>query len=217
MSFFRAIRNKPWDHKGEVASAIAGDMMSVSMSPQQLALNFFLGVASVLFALFGIAYFMRMEVDTSSPLFCGAGYWETLKEPDLLWLNTSVLILASGVIEWTKREAIAGRLLATKIGLIAGACLTLAFLYGQSAAWASLTNGGYFVDSTPASSFFYLLTGLHALHVIGGLWVWLSATLSAFLDREDPRKIGETVRLCAIYWHYLLVLWLGLFVLFLNT
>jgi cytochrome c oxidase subunit 3 len=217
LRFIRAILNKPWDHQGEMASAISGDMMSVSTSPQQLALNLFLAVASVLFALFGIAYFMRMAVDTSSPLFCGAGYWEVLQEPDLLWLNTGVLVLTSGVIEWTKRESRANRLLATKIGLSVGALLTLAFLYGQSAAWGILHQSGHLVDSSAASSFFYLLTGLHALHVIGGLWVWLSATMSAFLDRDEPQRIGETVRLCAVYWHYLLLLWALLFTLFLNT
>ena len=217
MRFLKAILNKPWDHQGEAASAIAGDMMSVSTSPQQLALNLFLAVASVLFALFGVAYFMRMEVDTSSPFFCGAGYWEVLQEPDLLWLNTGILVLTSGVIEFTKRESRANRSLATKIGLSVGALLTLAFLYGQSAAWGILHENGHLVDSTAASSFFYLLTGLHALHLIGGLWVWLSATMSAFLDRDEPNQVSETVRLCAIYWHYLLLLWVGLFALFLNT
>ena len=206
MRFLKAILNKPWDHQGEAASAIAGDMMSVSTSPQQLALNLFPAVASVLFALFGVAYFMRMEVDTSSPFFCGAGYWEVLQEPDLLWLNTGILVLTSGVIEFTKRESRANRSLATKIGLSVGALLTLAFLYGQSAAWGILHENGHLVDSTAASSFFYLLTGLHALHLIGGCgfgflprclrsWIVMNRTRSARLS-GSVQSIGTTCCFC---------------------
>ncbi|MDB4021497.1 cytochrome c oxidase subunit 3 [Litorivicinus sp.] len=217
MSFFRSLLLKPWNYEGQETSAIAGDMAGLGSAPQQIALVIFLSVVTVLFSLFGVAYFMRMAVDTSSPLFCGAGYWEVLNEPKILWLNTGILIFTSGVIEWTRREAGLGRGGLVKLGLVFGAVLTLAFLYGQSVAWRELNQSGYMVNSNAATSFFYLLTGLHALHVIGGLWVWFSTTATAFFDETDPVRLSPTIKLCAIYWHFLLILWVLLFVLFLNT
>jgi heme/copper-type cytochrome/quinol oxidase subunit 3 len=98
LSFFRSLLLKPWNYEGQETSAIAGDMAGLGSAPQQIALVIFLSVVTVLFSLFGVAYFMRMAVDTSSPLFCGAGYWEVLNEPKILWLNNGILIFNSWVI-----------------------------------------------------------------------------------------------------------------------
>jgi cytochrome c oxidase subunit 3 len=84
------------------------------------------------------------------------------------------------------------------------------------AAWDQLASSGYFAIGNPANGFFYALTGAHALHLIGGL-VALSRTVSRLWHHRDMESIKLGVELCAVYWHYLLVVWLILFGLLLTT
>ena len=84
-----------------------------------------------------------------------------------------------------------------------------AFLGGQLWVWQQLVNLGYYVSGNPANSFFYLLTGLHGLHLLGGLVAWCRTTIKAW--RGVPaQQFSSSVDLCAMYWHYLLGLWLVL-------
>ncbi len=105
---------------------------------------------------------------------------------------------------------------ATRGSLVAAGALTLAFLAGQIWAWQQLGASGYFMSSNPANSFFYLITALHGLHMLGGLWVWGKATYKVFAGVE-PGRISLSVELCTIYWHYLLLIWLALFGVLLST
>ena len=92
------------------------------------------------------------------------------------------------------------------------------FLVGQVAFWNFLTSRGFFADSNPANAFFFLLTGLHALHVVGGLVAWIAATVRLSRERRQPTEEGLaltklSIELCATYWHFLLVVWMLLFAL----
>ena len=80
-------------------------------------------------------------------------------------------------------------------------------MVGQLVAWRQLGAAGYFLATNPANTFFYLLTALHGLHVFGGL-VALGRTGERCGGGDDVRL---SVELCAIYWHFLLVVWLLLF------
>lgn len=170
----------------------------------------FIGVVSMLFFLFSVAYLMRMA----------AGDWVVLPAPPWqLWCSSALLAL--GCLTWhlaaraaRNAEAMAlspGRPAHTPHGALVGAaCVaSLAFLAMQLWAWQAM-RVNYPVAANPSNSFFYLLTGLHGVHVIGGLLavalVWLRA------------RGSEAIALCARYWHFLLVLWLALFgLLFLVT
>ena len=77
-------------------------------------------------------------------------------------------------------------------------------------------NNGYILSSNPANAFFYLLTAAHALHILGGLWVW-SKTVFKLQNKVEVYKVRTAVELCAIYWHFLLLVWLVLFALLLST
>ena len=123
-------------------------------------LGVFLAVAGSLFALFGSAYMMRMHMATD---------WRPLPLPGLLWLNTGVLIASSAALQWSWMAARRGRVEGMRAGLLAGGALALAFLAGQLAAWRQLDAAGYFLASNPANSFFYLITAVHGLHMLGGL------------------------------------------------
>jgi len=75
---------------------------------------------------------------------------------------------------------------------------------------------GYFAATNPANAFFFLVTALHAVHLLGGLVAWVRT--SAKLRRGDALdKVRLSVELCTIYWHFLLIIWLLLFVLLLFT
>jgi cytochrome c oxidase subunit 3 len=87
---------------------------------------------------------------------------------------------------------------------------------GQLRAWQILVSEGYSMDSNPASAFFFLLTALHGIHLMGGLWVWTLTTVKAFYGR-DLGDLRLSIELCAQYWHYLLILWLLLFALLKAT
>src|SRR5437764_14242744 len=97
-------------------------------------------------------------------------------------------------------------------GVIAGGLFAFTFLVGQSFAGQQLNAEGYFLATNPANAFFYLLTGLHGLHLLGGL-VALALTADKVWQGVELVQVRLSVRLCAIYWHFLLLLWLVLFTL----
>jgi cytochrome c oxidase subunit III len=99
---------------------------------------------------------------------------------------------------------------------------TVVFLLGQLWAWQLLAATGLYSAATPAYAFFVLLTGIHALHLIGGLGVLARAALKIWrgfgnLDVVAADRLRLSVELCTVYWHFLLIVWIGLFWLLLST
>ncbi|TGV65817.1 cytochrome-c oxidase, partial [Mesorhizobium sp. M00.F.Ca.ET.158.01.1.1] len=107
-------------------------------------------------ALFTSAYFMRMTVSD----------WQPLPLPRLLWFNTGVLILSSVALQCASVAARRGQVDMVRLGLVTAGLTALAFLIGQLMAWRQLTDDGYLLSSNPANSFFYLITGMHGLHIL---------------------------------------------------
>jgi cytochrome c oxidase subunit III len=106
----------------------------------------------------------------------------------------------------------ANQLSSSRTRVIAGVCalgMALAFLASQLWAWKSLGALGYDLAGNPANSFFYMMTALHALHLVGGLFAWVRT--NALARGEELQRLDLNVTLCAIYWHFLLVVWLVLF------
>lgn len=199
----QSINVQPW-----VAEANAQDVHGsvLSRPAAKTALVVFLAVATSLFALFVSAYAMRMHL----------GDWNSLPEPKLLWWNTGVLVVTSAAMHWTVVAAKRGDPGGVKNGLIATGVLTFAFLVGQLVVWQELKDAGHYLTSNPANEFFYLLTAVHGLHVVGGLVAWGRTTAKVWRG-IDVAKVRLSVELCAIYWHFLLLVWLVLFALLLST
>jgi len=187
---------KPWL---EVGAEFPGTG-ALSLPAATIGLGVFLAVVGSLFALMISAYFMRSH---------GAD-WSPLPAPMLLGLNTGVLILSSAALQWAQVAARRGQIDNVKVGLFAAGVSALAFLAGQLLAWQQLNTQGYFLASNPANAFFYLLTGLHGLHLLGGL-VALALTADKVWQGFELGQVRLSVRLCAIYWHFLLLLWFVLF------
>jgi cytochrome c oxidase subunit 3 len=90
--------------------------------------------------------------------------------------------------------------------------LGLAFLFGQWTAWQQLAANGFYVATTPSSSFVYLLTGAHAAHLLGGVLALFIAGVASLLHRSLKTR-SIVVDVTAWYWHFMAVLWIYIFCL----
>lgn len=178
----------------------------LSLPKAKLGLWVFLAVVTALFSLIIIAYVVRM----------GLGDWRPVPVAPLLWLNTLLLVASSVAMQWAAIAAGRGRTGGVKAGLACAGVFAWAFLAGQLWAWRQLDALGYFVAANPASAFFYLITALHGLHLLGGLAAWTKTTAGVWHGQSTAR-VRLRIELCALYWHYLLALWLVLFALILFT
>lgn len=193
----QSINVEPW-----VARAGAHDVHDAVLArpPAKIALGVFLAVATSLFALFVSAYAMRIQF----------GDWRPLPEPRLLTWNTAVLAFSSLAMQWTVVAARRGRADHVRTALAGSGALALMFLLGQVLVWKQLNDAGFFVASSAATGFFYLLTAVHGVHVLGGLVAWTRSALRAW-RRVPIERLRLGLELCAIYWHFLFVVWLVLF------
>jgi cytochrome c oxidase subunit 3 len=132
-------------------------------------------------------------------------YWDPIPLPKTLWLSTALIIASSATFEAARRTFRRGRWRVAGRLFQVTASLGTAFLASQLTAWRELVQHGAFLAENPHSSFFYLFTGLHAAHLIGGL-------IAMFIIVLGRNKRREQVDVIAYYWHFLLVLWIALFV-----
>ena len=192
----QSINVQPW-----VAQASAQDVHggALSQPAAKTALVVFLAVATSLFALFISAYAMRIHFLD----------WSPLPQPRLLTLNSVNLVLASIAMQWTVVAARRGDVRAVRTGLFAGGILTIGFVVGQLVVWKQLSDAGFYLATSAATGFFYLLTAVHGLHVLGGLVAW-GRTSAAAWRGVSVHKLRLGIELCAIYWHFLLVVWVVL-------
>ncbi len=202
----QSVNTKPWEASAHYASSEDFSGRSLPQPNAKLGLFVFITVVTSLFALFISAYLMRMEL----------GDWRPLPDPDLLWLNTGVLILSSIALQWALIAAKREQVDSMRNALLAGGFFAFVFIGGQLLAWQQLVDAGYYAHSNPANAFFYLITGLHALHLLGGVVAWGMTTIKVLRGTEVAR-VRLSVELCAVYWHFLLVLWMILFGLMLST
>ena len=196
MSLIARLTEKSWEPESD------RDDLSERPSAGAVGLSVYAGVACVMFSLLVAAYMMRMGLH--SAMGHAGDDWVSMPDPPLLWINSAVLAGSSIAWEIARR---AGRDKAVQAS-IAGAALGLCFLIGQWLLWRHYQADGYYLSNNPANAFFYLLTALHALHIIGGL-----VAAGWALAARNLRHI----RLTALYWHFLLLIWVLLAGLLVST
>ncbi|HKS55699.1 MAG TPA: cytochrome c oxidase subunit 3 [Steroidobacteraceae bacterium] len=210
----RKLSAKPWEAQAASPNgALAGDE-EPRWPAARVGLWVFLAVITSLFGLFVSAYYMRLSGHHGSG---PATDWVQLSEPPVLWLNSILLIAASIAMQVSRRLIRTGSVDRSRNALLAGGLLTLAFLGGQFYAWVQVRESEFFSPLNPAVAFFYLLTAVHGLHLLGGLYVWgrtLARTRRPDIEAIDVRL---SIELCSVYWHFLLLVWLGLFAVMLST
>lgn len=192
------LMSKPWLEAGPVTAF--PETEAPATHPAKIGLGVFLGVVGALFALLIGAYLMRMAYAD----------WQAPPVPRVLWLNTGMLALASLAMHCAVVAAHGRQLANLRLALFTASLTSLAFLAGQLQAWRDLADQGYFVTVNAAVSFFYLLTAMHGLHILGGLVALGRTNIRAWRGGGTAGLVLST-ELCATYWHALLVVWLVLF------
>jgi cytochrome c oxidase subunit 3 len=210
LNIFRTLGQKPWlaqpvGHQPEAQA---------SGTPGRTALRFFLGVVSIFFFLFILTFLSRSTYPDFEAL---AGQpWQPLYDPWQLWLNTAALGLASVAMQWGVITSRNSRFNSTLIAIVLGSGFSLLFLFGQLWVWQDLTSMGYYVASNPANSYFYVFTAMHGLHLIGGIAALGGVTMRLWRG-ATPEKTAVSMKLCATYWHFMLLVWLVLFSLLVSS
>jgi cytochrome c oxidase subunit III len=205
-SFFKLITQKPWE-SSQAAIDNDHDGTTLSVSKAKLGVRTIMVVSTIIFSLFVISYSDRMLIHD----------WKSLPEPWLLWINTIILILTSFIFHKAKILSEQNQFEKAKNSLLVVGFLTFAFVTGQLLVWQYFVNLGQYASTNPANAFFYALTALHGLHILGGLYYWAKVTTQLFKKNYNVSKIKHNIELCAIYWHFLLIVWFVLFGLMLAT
>jgi cytochrome c oxidase subunit 3 len=198
------LTSKPWLEQGPAGEPTGTGVSSVPIA--KVGLGVLLAAIGSLFALFISAYFMRMQLAD----------WRPVPKPTLLWINTGVLMLSSAALQWAQAMADRNKVRSVRIALLGAGAAALLFIAGQVVAWRQLGEAGYFLTSNPASSFFFLITALHGLHMLGGLAALGRNIIRAWQGRDLP-KLRLGLDLCSLYWDFLLLMWLVLFGLLLLS
>tara|TARA_Y100001958_G_C21111445_1_gene458251 strand:+ start:300 stop:932 length:633 start_codon:yes stop_codon:yes gene_type:complete len=205
-SIFQLLTEKPWE-QDQIEADNEHQGQTVNLTKQKLGLRTIMAASTVLFSLFVVAYSDRMLVHD----------WRNMPEPWLLWFNTGILVISSFIFHQTTKYAKNDIFDKTKNGLYFIGFLAYSFLIGQLIVWYQLMSTGYYATSNVANAFFYLFTTIHGLHIIGGIYFW-GKTTSKFIKRSlNKEEINNLIDICAVYWHFLLAVWLVIFGLMLSS
>lgn len=173
----------------------------LSMNPKKFALWLFIVSVIMVFAALTSAYIVRQA----------EGNWLIFELPQLFWITSIIILISSGTMHWAYLAAKRDSLESVKLATIITTILGVAFLVGQFMAWGDLVAENVFFVGNPSGSFVYVLSGLHGLHIVGGV-VFLLILLAATFKYKVHSKNLSLIEMCATYWHFLDVLWLYLFV-----
>ena len=191
-------RRGPNGHNG-------GDSARREGGPRHYRIGMWMALAAIMmmFAALTSAYVMR----------AGTSGWHAMALPRLLWVSTGLIVTSSVTFEAARRALGRGAEGAYRRWLAGSLLLGLGFLTAQVLAWRQLVAQGVYLASNPHGSFFYLLTGLHALHLLGGILglsylLWRAARARQALTQR--RAQADAV---GLYWHFMDGLWVYLFAL----
>ncbi|MDX5348577.1 MAG: cytochrome c oxidase subunit 3 [Hymenobacteraceae bacterium] len=172
--------------------------------PLKFALWLIIISITMMFAAFTSAYIVRRE----------EGNWLEYDLPNILLVNTIILLLSSVFMQWSYFAAKKDNLKTLKVTLLLTIAFGLAFLIGQWEAWSELVQNNVFFggeSSNPSGSFMYVLTGVHGFHLITGLIFLLIVLISSFKYKVHSKNMLR-LELCTIYWHFLGGLWIYLYI-----
>jgi cytochrome c oxidase subunit III len=137
--------------------------------------------------------------------------WVPLHLPAIIWFNTLLLLASSGVVELARRRLASAHVQEFRKMWTGATVLGILFLVGQLVAWRELIVHGFYVATNQASSFFYVFTALHGLHLTGGICALLYVSLRKFERARVSRAVAAEV--VSYYWHFMDALWVFLLAL----
>lgn len=177
------------------------------------------GIAMV-FVSFTSAYIVRQGLPTLDPRTNTLVHdWLPLSLPALVFFNTGLLLISSVTMEFARRQVVRFtaptasnfNVFAGREGIILWLALTLmlgvSFLKGQWTVWREMEASGFYVATSPNSSFLYLLTGTHGVHLLGGIFALLASGATLLLRRSAHSRV-VILDVTAWYWHFMTLLWI---------
>ena len=185
--------------------AVSSEFRQNKIHTHKLAL--WVGIATIImmFGAFTSAYLVRRA----------AGNWYEFKLPDIFFLNTLVILASSVTLHFAYRAFVKGIERRYKQLLVTTFVLGIAFVVLQYQGWKALTAMGATFTANPSTSFVYVISGVHAAHVLGGITALVVAMVHAFYlpFKPTPRR-QLRLDLVLNYWHFVDVLWIYLAVFF---
>jgi len=203
-SIFGALSDKPWE-KDQMISDNLHQGKTFNLSNQTSAVIIIFGVSTVLFTLIVTGYLYSIPVNQDT---------QYLLEPNLLWVNTFILLLVTFFFNKVTKDLKKNVLERIKANLLIVGFLSYGFLFGQIFFWFQLMESGNYVSTNNYFSSFYIFTSLHGLHLLGGLFFW-GKVYSKISKLEQKEIISEkrSIDALSLYWTFLLIVWFVFFLI----
>jgi cytochrome c oxidase subunit 3 len=173
----------------------------LSMHPKKFGLWLFMISVVMIFASLTSAYIVRQA----------EGNWLMFDLPIEMWITSGIILLSSVTMHLTYLSAKKDNLERVKIMIGITLALGFAFLIGQYFVWEALVAENVFFVGNPSGSFLYVLSGLHAIHLVSGVIFLIIVLISTFKYRVHSKNLAQ-IEMCSTYWHFLGGLWVYLFV-----
>ena len=201
---FGTLADKPWDkNQMKVDNSHQGKTFDISLETSAVIVIF--GVSTVLFTLVVTGYLYSIPVSQDT---------EYLLKPNLLWLNTLILLFVAYFFNNITNDLQNSRFDKTKSDLLVVGFLTYLFLFGQIFFWFQLLKSGNYVSTNNYFSSFYIFTALHGLHLLGGLFFWGKVFSKVRnLKKEDIINEKKSIDALSLYWTFLLIVWIVFFLI----
>jgi cytochrome c oxidase subunit 3 len=201
---FGTLSDKPWE-KEQMESDNHHQGKTFDISLQTSAVIVIFGVSTVLFTLVVTGYLYSIPVTQDT---------EYLLKPNLLWLNTLVLLYVAYFFNKITNDLKKNNFEKIKKNLLIVGFLSYAFLFGQILFWFQLMKNGNYVSTNNYFSSFYIFTALHGLHLLGGLFFWGKVFSKVHkLKKEEIIKEQKSIDALSLYWAFLLIVWCVFFLI----
>jgi cytochrome c oxidase subunit III len=184
----------------EKLSYIEGAEQPIAMHPKKFALWLFMVTVVMIFAALTSAYIVRQS----------EGNWLEYELPDIFWYTSGIIVLSSITLHWAYLSAKKDDFGQLRVAMLLTSLLGIAFLIGQWYSWVALVDRDVFFVGNPAGSFLYVFTGLHGLHLVGGVIFLIIVLISSYNYKVHSKQM-ITLEMCVTFWHFLGGLWLYLF------
>jgi cytochrome c oxidase subunit III len=173
----------------------------LSMNPKKFAMWLFIVSVCMIFASLTSAYIVRQA----------EGNWQMFELPPLFWVTSVIIFISSISMHWAYVAAKRNNLEVVRVAMSVTTILGFAFLVGQVLAWGELVQNNVYFVGNPSGSFVYVLSGLHGLHIVGGVVLLLITLIATFRFQVHSKNLN-LIEMCATFWHFLDALWLYLFI-----
>lgn len=173
----------------------------LAMHPKKFLLWLFIITIVMIFAALTSGYIVRQS----------EGNWMIFELPVEMWYTSAVILLSSFTMHWSYLQARKDNLTNVKAGLALTTFLGILFLAGQLYVWSILVDNNVYFVGNPSGSFLYVLSGLHAVHIISGLIFLIIVLVRTFQYKVHSKRL-TSLQMCTTYWHFLDALWIYLFI-----